>query len=198
MWARSGWRRPQGRSGVVFRTRPERTRSYPAGWERWLGRCRVICESSGGYERELVEGLQQSGIVLSVVQASRVRQFARRVGGGLRPIASMRSCSLCMERRSGRRRRGPLSLEQERLRALERQRLHLSRLLVMEQNRQSRLRQKELRALEAKLISQSKNNWPQLDELIAQVIAHSRELSVKAAKLTQVSGVAPANPPSWL
>jgi transposase len=47
-------------------------------WLRELGgSVRVICEASGGYERELVQVLQQSGILVSLVQASRVRQFAR-------------------------------------------------------------------------------------------------------------------------
>jgi transposase len=81
------------------------------------------------------------------------------------------------------------SAEQERLRALDRQRRHLSRLLVMEQNRQSQLREKELRALETKLINQIKKQLGQLDELIAELIAQSNELSTKAAKLTTISGI---------
>jgi transposase len=50
----------------------------------WLGHrseaVQVICEASGGYERGLVQELQQSGIRVSLVQASRVRQFARARG----------------------------------------------------------------------------------------------------------------------
>ena len=40
----------------------------------------VICEASGGYERTLVRVLQQNGVLVSLVQASRVRQFARASG----------------------------------------------------------------------------------------------------------------------
>ena len=44
------------------------------------GEVQVICEASGGYERGLVQALQRSGIKISLVQASRVRQYARASG----------------------------------------------------------------------------------------------------------------------
>jgi transposase len=40
----------------------------------------VICEASGGYERGVLRALQHAGVVVSLVQASRVRQFARAAG----------------------------------------------------------------------------------------------------------------------
>src|SRR5882762_3683471 len=40
----------------------------------------VICESSGGYERALVQALARAGVQISLVQANRVRQFARAAG----------------------------------------------------------------------------------------------------------------------
>ena len=40
----------------------------------------VICEPSGGYERMLVQALARAQIRVSLVQANRVRQFARASG----------------------------------------------------------------------------------------------------------------------
>ena len=40
----------------------------------------VICEASGGYERALLLALERGGIDFSLVQASRVRQYARACG----------------------------------------------------------------------------------------------------------------------
>ena len=40
----------------------------------------MICESSGGYERALVQALARAGAQISLVQANRVRQFARAAG----------------------------------------------------------------------------------------------------------------------
>src|SRR5947209_4384924 len=51
---------------------------------KWFGQTRakvqVICEASGGYERGLVASLHKHKIAISLVQASRVRQFARASG----------------------------------------------------------------------------------------------------------------------
>jgi|SRR5436190_22286333 len=40
----------------------------------------LICEASGGYEQALVESLEHTDITASVVQANRVRQYARAAG----------------------------------------------------------------------------------------------------------------------
>src|SRR4029077_5122975 len=40
----------------------------------------VICESSGGYERALVQALARAGAQISLVQATRVGQLARAAG----------------------------------------------------------------------------------------------------------------------
>jgi transposase len=51
---------------------------------RWVKQVKapvqVICESSGGYERALVQALARARIKISLVQAKRVRQFARAAG----------------------------------------------------------------------------------------------------------------------
>ena len=69
---------------------------------RWLRKeageekeVQVICEASGGYEQALVRHLQGAGLRVSLVQASRVRQFARASGLWPRPTGSMPSyCAL--------------------------------------------------------------------------------------------------------
>jgi len=40
----------------------------------------VICEPSGGYERLFIQGLVRAQIKVSLVQANRVRAFARAAG----------------------------------------------------------------------------------------------------------------------
>lgn len=153
------------------------------------GSVQVICEASGGYERGLVQALHKSGIAVSLVQAMRVRQFARARGLWAKTDRiDARLLALYGEAIGP----GPMrafSLEQERLRALDGQRRHLSRLLVMEQNRQAQLRDKELRALAQKLITQIKKQIALVDQLIEDLIGQSPELSAKAAKLVAVSGV---------
>jgi transposase len=149
----------------------------------------VICESSGGYERGLVRALVGAGVKISLVQANRVRQFARAAG-----ILAKTDCIdaqvLC---EFGKVMRPPIvttaALEQEHLRELESQRRHLTRLLVMEQNRGARLSDVCVRRLNRSLINQIKKQIAQLDLLIQNHIEESTELSAKAQKLTAISGV---------
>lgn len=82
-----------------------------------------------------------------------------------------------------------LSPEQESLRELDRQRRHLSRLLIMEQNRQVQLTLPALRRLGQRLIGQIKRELAKVGLLIEESIAGFAELTAKAAKLVAVSGV---------
>jgi transposase len=77
------------------------------------------------------------------------------------------------------------------LRELESQRRHLTHLLVMEQNRAARVSDTCVRRLNRSLINQIQKQIEQIDLLIANQIEGSTELSVKAHKLTAISGVGP-------
>jgi transposase len=161
-----------------------------AGWLRQRGaEVQVICEASGGYERRLVQGLQAEGIAVSLVQASRVRQFARASGWWAKTDQiDARLLSAFGEALQPAPRRA-WSPEQEKLCELDRQRRHLGRLLVMEENRAAQLEQKELRRLQQRLIGQIKRELAQVDLFIEKLIAGSAALAAKAEKLTAVSGV---------
>ena len=149
----------------------------------------VICESSEGYERALVQALVGAKLKVSLVQANRVRQFAR-AAGILAKTDRIDAEVLC---EFGRRMRPQTvtaaRLEQERLRELESQRRHLTHLLVMEQNRGARVSDASVQRLNRRLINQIKKQIEHLDLLIKGYIDQSHELSAKAAKLTSISGV---------
>jgi transposase len=142
----------------------------------------VICESSGGYERALVQGLARAGVQISLVQANRVRQFAR-AAGILAKTDRIDAELLC---EFGKVMRPPTvtaaKLEQEHLRELESQRRHLTRLLVMEQNRGARVSAASVQRLNRSLINQIKKQIERLDLLIKGHIEGSHELSAKAAQ----------------
>jgi len=153
----------------------------------------VICESSEGYERALVQALVGAKLKVSLVQANRVRQFAR-AAGILAKTDRIDAEVLC---EFGRRMRPQTvtaaRLEQERLRELESQRRHLTHLLVMEQNRGARVSDASVQRLNRRLINQIKKQIEHLDLLIKVYIDQSHELSAKAAKLTSISGVGARN-----
>jgi transposase len=149
----------------------------------------VICESSGGYERRLVQALARGGIKVSLVQANRVRQFAR-AAGILAKTDRIDAEVLCEFGKVMQPQTVTAAvLEQEHLRELESQRRHLTHLLVMEQNRASRVSDASVVRLNRSLINQIKKQIEKLDLLIKEHIDQSVQLSAKAAKLTRVSGV---------
>ena len=149
----------------------------------------VICESSGGYERALVQRLARARVKISLVQANRVRQFAR-AAGILAKTDRIDAEVLCEFGRVMRPQTVTAArLEQEHLRELESQRRHLTRLLVMEQNRGAQASDASVQRLNRSLINQIKKQIEQLDLLIKGHIDQSHELSAKAAKLTSISGV---------
>lgn len=153
------------------------------------GSVQVICEASGGYERGLLQALQRAEIKVSLVQASRVRQYAR-ASGILAKTDSIDAHLLC---RFGEAIRPPAApppkLQQDKLRELETQRRHLSCLLVAEQNRRAQLTHQALLSLSRRLLQQIQKQIAQIDLLIEQLIEHSEELSSKAQKLTAITGV---------
>jgi transposase len=149
----------------------------------------VICESSGGYERAFVQALARARVKISLVQANRLRQFAR-AAGILAKTDRIDAEVLCAFGKLMRPQTvTTATLEQEHLRELESQRRHLTHLLVMEQNRGARLSDVCVLRLNRSLINQIKKQIERLDLLIKQHIEQSEELSAKAEKLTSISGV---------
>lgn len=160
------------------------------GWIKQMeSEVHVICEPSGGYERALVRALVRAEIKVSLVQANRVRQFAR-AAGILAKTDRIDTEVLCAFGEAMRPSTLTASnLEQEHLRELESQRRHLTHLLVMEQNRAARMTDPSVGRLNRSLINQIKKQIEKLDLLIQKHIERSQELSAKAEKLTAISGV---------
>jgi len=149
----------------------------------------VICESSGGYERALVQALARARVKISLVQANRVRQFARAAGilAKTDRIDAKLLCSFGEAMQPGTI--SASQLEQEHLREVESQRRHLTHLLVMQQNRAVRMSDLCVCKMNRRLITQIKKQIEQLDLLVQEQIKASPELSMKAQKLTAISGV---------
>jgi transposase len=160
---------------------------------QWLqqiaGSVQVICEASGGYERGVVQVLQDGGFAVSVVQASRVREFAR-AAGILAKTDGIDAGVLCAFGKAMQPEvTAPKEAQQERVREMESHRRHLSHLLVAQQNRSAQLTDASLRALNKRLIRQIQKQIESIDLLIKKMIEQSAELSAKAQKLTAIIGV---------
>jgi transposase len=130
----------------------------------------VICEPSGGYERALVRAMVGAQLKISLVPATRVRQFARAAGilAKTDRIDAKLLCAFAEAMQPGTI--SASELEQEHLRELESQRRHLTHLLVMQQNRAARMSDLRVCKLNRRLIIQIKKQIEQLDLLIQEQI----------------------------
>ena len=149
----------------------------------------VICEASGGYEQPLLESLAKNQLAVTLVQAVRVRQYARAAG----ILAKTDQIDARVLAAFGAALRpkptAPLSVEQKRLRELESQRRHLSRVLSTEENRLAQLSCPELRALSGSLMRKIQKQIDAIEQRIAGLMAQDQVLDDKARKLTAISGV---------
>jgi transposase len=149
----------------------------------------LICEASGGYERGLLDAAEQNAIKVSLVQANRVRQYAR-AAGILAKTDKVDARVLCAFGSAMQPEpTPPLSGQQKRLRELETQRQHLSRMVVAEQNRLAQLNDKELQRLTRSLLATLKKQMAAIDMRMVGLIAEDQTLKQKAQKLTAIAGV---------
>ena len=149
----------------------------------------LICEASGGYEQALLESLEQNNLAVTLVQAIRVRQYARAAGILAKTDTLDAKVLAAFGAAMQPKPTPPLSAEQKRLRQYEAQRRHLSKVLLAEQNRLAQVSCAELRSLSRSLISKIKKQIDTLDAGVAHLIAQDQVLCLKAQKLTAISGV---------
>jgi transposase len=151
----------------------------------------VICEASGGYERALLLALERGGIDFSLVQASRVRQYARACG----LLAKTDAIDAQLLARFGQaivpRPNKTLPPAQRQLRELEDHRRHLVRLLVAQQNRRAQLSNKILLRLNSRLTVQLRKQIAHIEALLNAAIEQDQALSRKARQLSSIVGVGP-------
>ncbi len=150
----------------------------------------IVCEASGGYERALVQALQAANLPLSLIEAGRVRHFAK--AKGLRAKTDPIDATVLTHYGQAFRPKptAPLSARQKTLNQLSTRRRQLVRLKVMENNHAEHysdpLSQKQSRQLIALLEKQI----AQCDQQMARLIEQDEVLQHKARRLDLIPGVA--------
>lgn len=151
----------------------------------------VVCEATGGYEQNVVRALQEAAIPVSIVEAGRVRYFARAQGQRAKtdPIdAAVLSAygSACHPTPT------PLvSPQQQQLADLVQRRSQLVQLLIQERNHAEHytdaFRRKQFRQL-AQLLEKQIS---QCDLAITSLINEDPALARKSSRLQAIPGVGP-------
>lgn len=149
----------------------------------------IICEATGGYEQAPVRVLQTVDIPVSIIEASRVRHFARAQGQRAKtdPIdAAVLTAYGCAIQPAAT---PTLSATQQQLAAVAQRRRQLIALRTIELNRAEHYTDpfcvRQTRQLQKSLDKQIE----QCDQLITNLIAQDATLAQQAKRLQAIAGV---------
>ncbi|HZL44693.1 MAG TPA: IS110 family transposase [Opitutaceae bacterium] len=151
----------------------------------------VVCEPSGGYERDLLSALWTAGLAVSLVHAARIRAFARAQG----LLAKTDPIDAVVLREFGELLKPETlaapSPQQERLAALVQRREQLVNLLSMEDQRLAQARDAVVRKMSERLLKKLATQIEQMDALIEEQITADKTLKSQSERLQQVKGIGP-------
>jgi transposase len=166
----------RGHAGLLKLLRP-----YPSS--------QVVCEATGGYEQPVLRVLHAAGVRVSIVEAGRVRYFAR--AQGLRAKTDPIDAAVLTE--YGRTFQPAVavapSAQQQQLAELAQRRRQLLQMLIIERNHTEHYRDAFRLRQARQLIKLLEKQIEQCDEAIATIISQDAGLKHKAERLKAIPGV---------
>lgn len=149
----------------------------------------VVCEATGGYERDVVAALHAAGVPVSVLNPARVRHFARAQGQRAKTdridAALLSECGAAL-----RPKPTPARTEQEeQLSELVRRRAQLLDTLVVQRQQTERLRAPTLRRQAQSLVRRLEKDLAQIEQLLTQLRTQSAALNQRVERLACIDGV---------
>lgn len=151
----------------------------------------VVCEATGGYEQPVVRALHAADIPVSIIEAGRVRYFARAQGQRAKtdPIdaAVLSEYGTALQPAPT----PPASPQQQQLADLAQRRRQLVQLLTNERNHAEHYSDTFRRRQTRQLCKTLAKQIAQCDEAITSLIAQDAQLAHKASRLQAIPGVGP-------
>jgi transposase len=151
----------------------------------------VVCEATGGYEQPAVRVLHAADIPVSIVEAGRVRYFARAQGQRAKtdPIdaAVLSQYGATFQPPAT----APVTPQQQRLADLCQRRRQLIHSFTVETNRAEHYTDPLCRRQARQLHKALEKQIQQCDQAITQLIAADDVLAAKAKRLKAIPGVGP-------
>lgn len=149
----------------------------------------VICEATGGYEREVVATLHASQVPVSILNPAWVRHFARATGQRAKtdPIdaAVLTAYGLALRPKPT----APRSPQEQQLTQLVRRRVQLSDALVAQRLQAQQLTLPVLQRQAKSLIRRLENDIQQIEAQLQVLRTQAPALDQRAQKLQTIKGV---------
>lgn len=151
----------------------------------------LVCEATGGYEQPLVRVCQIAGVSVSIVEAGRVRYFARAQGQRAKtdPIDAAVLSQYGQTFQPAPM--PPVSHQQQQLAELTQRRRQLIQLQTNERNHAEQYRDVFRLRQTRQLYKALEKQITQCDQAIAKLIASDAPLTRKSERLKAIPGVGP-------
>jgi transposase len=149
----------------------------------------VVCEATGGYERELVHALHTARVPISVLNPARVRHFARATGQ--RAKTDHLDAALLTEygRALQPKPTAPRTEHEQQLAELVRRRVQLLEILVSQRQQAERLTLPPLRRQAQSLVRRLERDLAQIEGQLQELRQAVPALDERAQKLEAITGV---------
>lgn len=149
----------------------------------------VVCEATGGYERDVVAALHEAKVPVSVLNPARVRHFARATG----PRAKTDHIDAAVPTAYGQALRpkptAPRTESEQQLAELVRRRGQVLEVLVSQRQQVERLTLPALRRQSQSLVRRLERDLKQIEEQLKALRTQSTPLNDRAQKLEAITGV---------
>ena len=149
----------------------------------------VVCEATGGYERDVVATLHEAGILVSVLNPARVRHFARATGQRAKTdhidAAVLSAYGQALQPKPT----APRTQQEQELAELVRRRVQVLEVLVGQRQQAQRLTMPVLRRQAQSLVRRLERDMEQIETQLKELRTQTTTLDERVQKLEAITGV---------
>jgi transposase len=149
----------------------------------------VVCEATGGYERDVVATLHTAGVSVSILNPARVRHFARAQGQRAKTDNIDAAVLTAYGQALQPKPTAPRTEQEQQLTELARRRVQVLEVLVAQRLQAERLTVPPLRRQAQSLIHRLERDLKQIEAQLATLRTQAPALDARVQKLEAITGV---------
>lgn len=149
----------------------------------------VVCEATGGYERDIVAALHESNVPVSVLNPARVRHFARATGQRAKTDHIDAAVLTAYGQALQPKPTAPRTEQEQQLAELIRRRVQVLEILVAQRQQAERLSLPALRRQARSLVRRLERDLEQIEAQLQELRTQASALDERVQKLEAITGV---------
>ena len=149
----------------------------------------VVCEATGGYERDVVAALHEAKVPVSVLNPARIRHFARATGQRAKTDDIDAAVLTAYGQALQPKPTAPRTAQEQQLAELIRRRVQVVEVLVAQRQQAERLTVSALRRQAQSLVRRLERDLKQIEAQLKELRTQTTTLAVRVQKLEAITGV---------